>query len=190
LTPVAAPPRRPEEDGTVNIGKNLIIWAAIMVLLIVLFQVFQSSGSRAPKDSLSYSEFLSRVNSGQITQVKIQGHNITGAQTGGVPFATYAPDDPKLVDTLSSKGVQITAAPEDDSVNPLLTILINWAPLLIIAGIWIFFMRQMQANGGKAMGFGKSKARLLNERAGRVTFDDVAVIEEAKIELEEIVEFL
>jgi cell division protease FtsH len=180
----------------VNIGKNLIIWAAIMVLLIVLFQVFQSGSSKTGTSPLSYTEFLNDVNQGKVNDVTIltspnQGNSITGHLTGGVvAFSTYAPADPKLVETLSAKGVQITAKAEDDSVNPLLTILINWAPLLIIAGIWIFFMRQMQANGGKAMGFGKSKARLLNERAGRVTFDDVAGIEEAKGELEEIVEFL
>jgi cell division protease FtsH len=161
-----------------------------MVLLIVLFQVFQSSGNRTAKEPLAYSDFLAQVNDGQVKDVKIQGHTITGHASGGNPFSTYAPDDPKLVETLTAKGVQISAAAEDDSVNPLLTILINWAPLLIIAGVWIFFMRQMQANGGKAMGFGKSKARLLNERTGRVTFDDVAGIEEAKGELEEIVEFL
>jgi cell division protease FtsH len=179
----------------VNIGKNLIIWAAIMVLLIVLFQVFQSGSSKTGHEPMPYSDFLNDVNQGQVKDVTIltspnQGNSITGHLAGGMAFATYAPADPKLVETLTAKGVQITAKAEDDSVNPLLTILINWAPLLIIAGIWIFFMRQMQANGGKAMGFGKSKARLLNERAGRVTFDDVAGIEEAKGELEEIVEFL
>jgi cell division protease FtsH len=179
----------------VNIGKNLIIWAAIMVLLIVLFQVFQSGSSKTGHEPMSYTDFLNDVSQGQVKDVTIltspnQGNSITGHLAGGMAFSTYAPADPKLVETLSSKGVQITAKAEDDSVNPLLTILINWAPLLIIAGIWIFFMRQMQANGGKAMGFGKSKARLLNERAGRVTFDDVAGIEEAKGELEEIVEFL
>jgi cell division protease FtsH len=179
----------------VNIGKNLIIWAAIMVLLIVLFQVFQSGSSKTGHEPMSYTDFLNDVNQGQVKDVTIltspnQGNSITGHLAGGMAFSTYAPADPKLVETLTAKGVQITAKAEDDSVNPLLTILINWAPLLIIAGIWIFFMRQMQANGGKAMGFGKSKARLLNERAGRVTFDDVAGIEEAKGELEEIVEFL
>ncbi len=178
-----------------NIGKNLIIWAAIMVLLIVLFQVFQSGSSKTGHDVMSYTDFLNDVNQGKVSDVTIltspnQGNSITGHLTGGLAFSTYAPADPKLVEMLTGKGVQITAKAEDDSVNPLLTILINWAPLLIIAGIWIFFMRQMQANGGKAMGFGKSKARLLNERAGRVTFDDVAGIEEAKGELEEIVEFL
>ncbi|HVZ01851.1 MAG TPA: ATP-dependent zinc metalloprotease FtsH [Dongiaceae bacterium] len=179
-----------------NIGKNLIIWAAIMVLLIVLFQVFQSGSSKTGNEQMSYSDFLSDVNQGKVSDVTIltspnQGNSITGhLAQGGVAFSTYAPADPKLVETLIAKGVTIKAKAEDDSVNPLLTILINWAPLLIIAGIWIFFMRQMQANGGKAMGFGKSKARLLNERAGRVTFDDVAGIEEAKGELEEIVEFL
>ncbi|HVO00620.1 MAG TPA: ATP-dependent metallopeptidase FtsH/Yme1/Tma family protein, partial [Candidatus Cybelea sp.] len=179
-----------------NLGKNLIIWAAIMVLLIVLFQVFQSGSSRSGREPMPYSEFLNDVNQGQVSDVTIltspnQGNSISGhLQVGGMPFTTFAPADPKLVETLMAKGVKITAKAEDDSMNPLLTILINWAPLLIIAGAWIFVMRQMQANGGKAMGFGKSKARLLNERAGRVTFDDVAGIEEAKGELEEIVEFL
>ena len=178
-----------------NLGKNLIIWAAIMVLLIVLFQVFQSGSSRSGREPTSYSTFLSQVNQGQVREVTIltsqnQGRSISGRLTDGTPFSTYAPEDPKLIELLTQKGVNISAKPEDDSMNPLLTILINWAPLLIIAGAWIFVMRQMQANGGKAMGFGKSKARLLNERAGRVTFDDVAGIEEAKGELEEIVEFL
>jgi cell division protease FtsH len=177
------------------LGKNLIIWAAIMVLLIVLFQVFQSGGSRTGRTETAYSDFLTQVNQGQVADVTIstsqnQGRSINGHTTNGNAFSTYAPEDPKLVEMLTAKGVKITAKPEDDSMNPLLTILINWAPLLIIAGAWIFVMRQMQANGGKAMGFGKSKARLLNERAGRVTFDDVAGIEEAKGELEEIVEFL
>jgi cell division protease FtsH len=177
------------------LGKNLIIWAAIMVLLIVLFQVFQSGSSRSGREPTSYSTFLTQVNQGQVRDVTIltsqnQGHSITGHLTDGTTFTTYAPEDPKLVEMLTAKNVNITAKAEDDSMNPLLTILINWAPLLIIAGAWIFVMRQMQANGGKAMGFGKSKARLLNERAGRVTFDDVAGIEEAKGELEEIVEFL
>jgi cell division protease FtsH len=179
----------------VNLGKNLIIWAAIMVLLIVLFQVFQSGGSRSGREPTPYSTFLTQVNQGQVSEVTIltsqnQGHSITGKLTDGSSFATYAPEDPKLVETLTAKGVKITAKAEDDSPNMLISLLINWAPLLIIAGAWIFVMRQMQANGGKAMGFGKSKARLLNERAGRVTFDDVAGIEEAKGELEEIVEFL
>jgi cell division protease FtsH len=179
----------------VNLGKNLIIWAAIMVLLIVLFQVFQSGSSRSGRDPTPYSTFLSQVNQGQVKDVTIltsqnQGHPITGHFQDNTPFTTYAPEDPKLVEMLTAKGVTITAKAEDDSPNMLLSLLINWAPLLIIAGAWIFVMRQMQANGGKAMGFGKSKARLLNERAGRVTFDDVAGIEEAKGELEEIVEFL
>jgi len=179
----------------VNLGKNLIIWAAIMVLLIVLFQVFQSGGSRSGREPTSYSTFLTQVDRGEVRDVTIltsqnQGHSITGHLTDGSQFSTYAPEDPKLVEVLTAKNVNITAKADDESPNMLVSLLINWAPLLIIAGAWIFVMRQMQANGGKAMGFGKSKARLLNERAGRVTFDDVAGIEEAKGELEEIVEFL
>ncbi|TXH37140.1 MAG: ATP-dependent metallopeptidase FtsH/Yme1/Tma family protein [Rhodospirillaceae bacterium] len=171
-----------------NIGKNLLIWVAILVLLAVLFQMFQYNSSR-DQQAMDYSSFLTAVNDGQVKDVTIRGQDITGHLEGGRDFSTYAPQDPKLVDTLRGKGVAIKAAPAEEG-NTFLYLLAQWGPILFLVGVWIFFMRQMQSNGGKAMGFGKSRARLLTERQGRVTFDDVAGIEEAKTELEEIVEFL
>nr|WP_279513075.1 ATP-dependent zinc metalloprotease FtsH [Dongia mobilis] len=173
----------------VNWGKNLMIWVAIGLLLIALFKMFEGDSQRSGYAQLSYSQFLAKVNEGAVSDVTIRGPEITG-HASGQQFTTYAPEDPKLVETLSAKGVEIKAGPLEDGTSPLMQILISWAPLIIIVGIWIFFMRQMQGQGGKAMGFGKSRAKLLTERTGRVTFDDVAGIEEAKGELEEIVEFL
>jgi cell division protease FtsH len=173
----------------VNWGKNLMIWVAIGLLLIALFKMFESDSPRSGYAQLSYSQFLAKVNEGAVSDVTIRGPEITG-HASGQQFTTYAPEDPKLVETLTARGVEIKAGPQEDGTSPLMQILISWAPLIIIVGIWIFFMRQMQGQGGKAMGFGKSRAKLLTERTGRVTFDDVAGIEEAKGELEEIVEFL
>ncbi|HEX2582297.1 MAG TPA: ATP-dependent zinc metalloprotease FtsH [Dongiaceae bacterium] len=171
-----------------NFGKNFLIWAAIFGLLLLLFNVFQGNSLRGPQSQMAYSEFLGAVNGGRVSDVTIRGHEISGHLSDGRNFSTYAPEDPKLVETLSGKGVSITAAPLED--NPIFSVLLSWAPFLVMVGIWIFFFRQMQANGGKAMGFGKSRARLLTEKTGRVTFEDVAGIEEAKNELEEIVDFL
>ncbi len=174
-----------------NFTKNLALWVIIGLLLIALFNLFQNPSSRSPQSNLSYSDFLSEVDSGRINDVTIQGKTINGHFTDGRAFSTYVPpEDPNLVHSLRQRGVTITAAPVDDSMPSLLGVLVSWFPMLLLIGVWIFFMRQMQSGGGKAMGFGKSRARLLTEKHGRVTFNDVAGIDEAKEELQEVVEFL
>ena len=173
-----------------NISRNLILWAIILVLVVALFNLFQSPNSRSPNRELSFTEFMASVEGNEISSVTIQGNNISGKTRDGTQFQTYAPEDPSLVPTLRSSGVDIKALPRSDGETTLWSILISWFPMLLLIGVWIFFMRQMQGGGGKAMGFGKSRAKLLTERQGRVTFEDVAGIDEAKQELEEVVEFL
>lgn len=171
-------------------GRNLALWVIIALLVVALFNLFQGPSVRGGSQSLAYSDFLNDVSNGQVTDVTIQGGNtVTGHFRDGRSFSTYTPNDPTLVSKLTERGVRVTAAPPEEG-NTLVQILISWFPMLLLIGVWIFFMRQMQSGGGKAMGFGKSKARLLTERHGRVTFEDVAGIEEAKSELEEIVDFL
>jgi len=172
-----------------NFSRNAALWLVIVLLLFALYNLFQGATTRGPQQELAFSDFMDQVDGGQVLEVTIQGPEISGQFRDGRQFKTYTPEDPGLVKALRDNGVRIKAAPPEE-VSPLLSILISWFPMLLLIGVWIFFMRQMQSGGGKAMGFGKSKARMLTEKVGRVTFDDVAGIDEAKEELEEVVEFL
>ncbi len=155
-----------------------------------MFNLFQGTSTNNNSSKISFSDFMAATESGNVSEVNISGNNVTGFLNDGRAFNTYAPNYPNLVDKLNERGVKITAEPSERSMHPLLSVLLSWFPMLLLIGVWIFFMRQMQGGGGKAMGFGKSKAKLLNEAVGKVTFDDVAGIDEAKQELEEVVEFL
>ncbi len=171
-------------------GRNLALWVIIGLLLIAVFNLFQSPGNHGPQSRLAFSDFISNVDRGQVSDVTIQGQSIAGHFSDGRAFSTYAPNDPGMVDRLTKQGVKISAVPVEEQTPSLLGVLLSWFPMLLLIGVWIFFMRQMQSGGGKAMGFGKSRAKLLTEKVGRVTFEDVAGIDEAKQELEEVVEFL
>src|ERR1700689_2969330 len=173
-----------------NFGRNLALWVIIALLLVVLFNLFQPGVNHTNSTQIAYSDFITEVNGGRVRDVVIQGGNVSGQGKDGRTFQTYTPEDPALVKTLTDKGVRVIAKPEESDVNPLLHYVLSWFPMLLLIGVWVFFMRQMQSGGGRAMGFGKSRARLLTEKQGRVTFDDVAGIDEAKSELQEIVEFL
>jgi cell division protease FtsH len=173
-----------------NFGRNLALWVIIALLLVVLFNLFQPGTTHTAATQVAYSDFINEVNQNHVRDVVIQGRTVSGQLNDGRTFETYTPDDPTLVHTLTSHGVRVIAKPRDADVNPLLHYLLSWFPMLLLIGVWVFFMRQMQAGGGRAMGFGKSRARLLTEKQGRVTFEDVAGIDEAKGELQEIVEFL
>jgi len=170
--------------------KNLMMWGVIVLLVVGLFQLFQNPQKNIASETINFSNFLKNVEEGRVVHVEIKGNNIEGILADGTTFKTYSPNDPNLVERLSNKGVSITAAPLDDQMPSLLGVLLSWFPMLLLIGVWIFFMRQMQGGKGGAMGFGKSKAKLLSEARGKVTFNDVAGIDEAKEEVEEIVEFL
>tara|TARA_B100001123_G_scaffold109592_1_gene127560 strand:+ start:1270 stop:3204 length:1935 start_codon:yes stop_codon:yes gene_type:complete len=173
-----------------NIGKNIALWVIIGVLLITLFNLFQTSGERQQQNTMAYSDFLGQVDQGQVREVNMRGQNLRVIFTDGEVVNVFMPLQANPVETLTQRGVKVTAEPIERDVPSLVSILISWFPMLLLIGVWLFVMRQMQSGGGKAMGFGKSKAKMLTEKSGRVTFDDVAGIDEAKSELQEIVEFL
>ena len=171
--------------------KNLAMWGIIVLLSVGLFNMFQNPNKMAAsKAEVPFSKFLSEVDEGRVIKVEIQGNNISGLLSDGSSFTTYSPNYPNLVEKLSTKGVSIIASPIEAKMPSLLGVLLSWFPMLLLIGVWVFFMRQMQGGKGGAMGFGKSKAKLLTEAQGKITFNDVAGVEEAKEEVEEIVEFL
>ena len=168
-------------------SRNLMLWAAIVLAMVMLFNMFQQPQSSAQK--VSYTDFISRVDGGQISSVEIQGNTLIGRGPDGASVQTYAPRDNELVSRLLDKKVEVKAQPPEEQPW-YMTLLVSWFPMLLLIGVWIFFMRQMQGGGGKAMSFGRSRARLLNQDSARVTFEDVAGVDEAKDELSEVVEFL
>lgn len=171
--------------------QKLAIWVAILVLLAALFNLFNNPAQSQRGKEITYSEFLTAVDEGKVAEVTLAGSRIQGTmRDGAAAFSTYAPQDPTLVERLQKKNIKFRARPSDDDVPSIMSMLLSWFPMLLLIAVWIFFMRQMQSGSGRAMGFGKSKAKLLTERQGRVTFDDVAGVDEAKDELQEIVEFL
>jgi cell division protease FtsH len=174
------------------VSRNLGLWLLLLLMGLLLWSIVTKQQPREPE--ITFSRFVQAVDEGRVASVTIQGHNIRGRYRGeqdapGQGFKTFAPDDPELMRLLREKGVEIEARPEDAEPWYLVAI-VQWAPMLLLIGVWVFFMRQMQIGGGKAMSFGKSRAKLLSENQHKVTFNDVAGIDEAKEELEEIIAFL
>ena len=171
--------------------RNLVLWIVIALLLVFLFNLFQNTSQRANAQTVSYTQFLQQVDQGEVKKVTVQGDTIRGELGSGQTFTTTVPaNDPSMWPTLNNHHVNISVDKPDDGMPTLMSVIVNWFPMLLLIGVWVFFLRQMQAGGGKAMGFGKSRAKLLTERQGRVTFEDVAGVDEAKDDLKEIVDFL
>ena len=168
-------------------SKHIALWLVLLLVFLVIFSVFSKQHGREPE--VVFSEFMGSVERGEVQEVVIQGQNIQGKYKSGERFRSFAPNDPELVKTLRDRKVKIAAKPEDESPW-YMVLLLNWFPMLLLIGVWIFFMRQMQVGGGKAMSFGKSRAKLLTENQHRVTFADVAGADEAKDDLQEIIAFL
>ena len=173
-----------------NLGRNIIIWLVFGAALLALFNLFQGSSSSTPGSQLAYSDFIAEVEGQQVVEVVIEGRNLKGTAKNGRIITSVMPEGTDVVAVLDANDVRIIASPEDSGMPSFFSILLSWFPMLLFIGIWVFFMRQMQGGSRGAMGFGKSRAKLLTEHQGRVTFEDVAGIDEAKTELEEVVEFL
>ena len=173
-----------------NLGRNIIIWLVFGAALLALFNLFQGSSSSTPGSQLAYSDFIAEVEGQQVVEVVIEGRNLKGTAKNGRVITSVMPEGTDVVAVLDANDVRIIASPEDSGMPSFFSILLSWFPMLLFIGIWVFFMRQMQGGSRGAMGFGKSRAKLLTEHQGRVTFEDVAGIDEAKTELEEVVEFL
>jgi cell division protease FtsH len=173
-----------------NLGRNLLIWLATIFILVVLYNNFGDNGRRSSGyTKLAFSEFLVKIDEGTVRDVVLQGNNVEGHLNDGSQFTSYMPNYPDLVDRLKQNNVLIEVVPLESKVNSIVGILLSWFPLLLLIGVWIYFMKNMQG-GGKAMGFGRSKAKLLTGTNTKITFKNVAGIDEAKEELSEIVDFL
>ncbi len=166
--------------------KNIALWLVVSLVFVMLYHLFTQP--KGQQEIVIYSDFVAYVDKGQVKEVTIQGENVTGKLADNKSFKTFMPKDTDLIGTLKEKNVRIAAKPVEDSPW-YMTILISWFPMLLLIGVWIFFMRQMQG-GGKAMAFGKSRARLMTDKTNKVTFEDVAGIDEAKAELQEVIDFL
>ncbi len=167
--------------------KNIALWLVISLVFVMIYHLFNQP--KTAEIDIIYSDFLGHVEKAEVAEVTIQGEHIAGRLTSGKVFKTYAPKDAGVIPLLKEKGVRISAKPAEDSPW-YMTVLVSWLPMLLLIGVWIFFMRQMQGGGGKAMAFGKSRARLVTDKSKKVTFADVAGIEEAKAELQEVIDFL
>ena len=171
--------------------KNLAMWAIIVFLTMGLYNLFKNpQNTSSQNNNITFSKFLEEVDNGRVVQVKIQGNSIKGVYANGKNFNTYSPNDPNLIEKLTERNVSISASPIDEKMPSLLGVLLSWFPMLLLIGVWIFFMRQMQGGKGGAMGFGRSKAKLMSNIKQKVSFNDVAGIDEAKEEVEEVVEYL
>jgi cell division protease FtsH len=171
-----------------NMLRNFFVWLLIFTFALFIFDYFGSL--QASEGKIAFSDFLQQVDSGQISEVVIKGDNLEGKTTDGKRFSTMIIDYPGLIDRLAAHNVKFEVSPSESTFGTFFGVILSWFPLLLLLGVWIFFMRQMQGGAGKAMGFGKSRARMLSEKSNTVTFSDVAGIEEAKSDLMEIVDFL
>lgn len=176
-----------KNSNTNPINKNIFIWLFIVLLGLFIFNIYYKP--KKTYEQIIFSDFVEAVKTNSILAVTIQGKNIYGTYKDGREFKSYAPDDPELMKILREHNVKINAKPDEES-GFWQNIFISWFPMLLLIGVWIFFMRQMQSGGGKAMAFGKSRARLFTSKENKVTFKDVAGVDEAKEELQEIIEFL
>ena len=170
--------------------KNFLIWLFIGFILSSFYNFFTKTDKTKIVQDIAFSDFLNEVEKDNVLDVNIKGDLINGNLADGRKFKTYTPYDPNLIEKLSNKNVTINVEPYNPKGSSLLSIILSWFPMLLLIGVWLFFMRQMQSGSGKALGFGRSKAKMLNEKVGKVTFKDVAGIDESKNELQEVIEFL
>ena len=170
--------------------KNILIWLIIGFILSSFYNFFTKTDQNRIVQDIAFSDFLNEVEKDNVLDVNIKGDLINGNLADGRRFKTYAPYDPNLIEKLSNKNVTINVEPYNSKGSSFLHIILSWFPMLLLIGVWLFFMRQMQSGSGKALGFGRSKAKMLNEKTGKITFKDVAGIDESKNELQEVIEFL